>query len=72
VPGPDTGPQRSVSFEFSADRNQIYTAWNAIANLANQADTVKISVVATNEKGFDQSKLQNGVLEPLREIKLID
>jgi hypothetical protein len=33
---------------------------------------VKISVVATNEKGFDQSKLQNGVLEPLREIKLID
>lgn len=72
VTGPDTGPQRSVSFEFSADRNQIYTAWNAIANLANQADTVKISVVATNEKGFDQSKLQNGVLEPLREIKLID
>ena len=33
---------------------------------------VTISVAATNEEGFDQSKLQNGVLEPLREIKLID
>ena len=69
---PGTGPQRSVSFEFSADRNQLYTAWNALANLADQAGKVTISVAATNEKGFDQSKLQNGVLEPLREIKLID
>lgn len=63
---------RVVSLEFSADRNQLYTAWNALANLADQAGTVKISVVATRENGFDESKLQNGVLEPLREIKLID
>lgn len=74
TPAPPSGgsPQRSISFEFSADRNQLYTAWNALANLADQAGQVKISVAALNEKGFDQGKLQNGVLEPLREIKLID
>jgi hypothetical protein len=59
TPATGAGPQRSVSFEFRADRNQLYTAWNALANLADQAGKVTISVAATNENGFDQSKLQN-------------
>jgi len=32
---------------------------------------VKVNVTAESEKGFDKSKLQNGVLEPLREADLI-
>ena len=50
----------------------LYAAWNAIANLADLADRVKVTIRAESEKGFDSSKLQNGVLEPLREVDLID
>jgi hypothetical protein len=50
----------------------LYTAWNAIANLADLAGKVAVSVRAESEKGFDRNKLQNGVLEPLREADLID
>jgi hypothetical protein len=72
-PGSPTPPQqRTVEFAFSADRNQLFTAWNALANLADLAGRVTISVHADSEAGFDQSKLENGVLEPLRETKLID
>jgi hypothetical protein len=37
------------------------------ANLACMAGTVEVSVHAESEAGFENSKLQNGVLEPLRE-----
>jgi hypothetical protein len=67
-----TGPQTAVALNFTADRNQLYTAWNAIANLADLAGKVEVSIRAESEKGFDKSKLENGVLEPLREIELID
>jgi hypothetical protein len=61
-----------VELTFTADRNQLFTAWNAIANLADMAGKVKVTVHAESEKGFDKSKLQNGVLEPLREADLIE
>jgi len=63
--------QKSVEISFSADRNQLFTAWNAVANLADLAGKVDISVRADSAEGFDQSKLQNGVMEPLREADLI-
>lgn len=66
------GPQKSVEFSFSADRNQLFSAWNAIANLADLAGKVSVTVRADSAAGFDKSKLQNGVLEPLRESDLID
>jgi hypothetical protein len=69
-PGPV--PQGSVELAFSADRNQLFAAWNAIANLADLAGRVNVTVRASSEAGFDQNKLENGVLEPLRETKLID
>lgn len=81
VPGPITvgptpvagpGPQTAVALNFTADRNQLFTAWNALANLADQAGMISVSVSATREAGFDKSKLENGVLEPLRETGLID
>jgi hypothetical protein len=71
--GEDTTPaQRDVSLVFTADRNQLFTAWNALANLADLAGKVKITVTATLASGSDKTKLENGVLEPLRETKLIE
>jgi len=63
--------QRSVEINFSADRNQLFSAWNAIANLADLAGKVDVTVRADSAEGFDKNKLQNGVLEPLRESDLI-
>ena len=64
--------EKTVQVAFEANRNELYTAWNAIANLADLAGKVKVSVTATSDKGFDKNRLENGVLEPLRETKLID
>jgi len=57
---------------FTADRNQLFTAWNALANLADLAGKVSVSIRAESEKGFDRTKLQNGVIEPLKEADLIE
>ena len=44
----------------------------AIANLADMAGKVSVTVRAESEQGFDRSKLQNGVIEPPREADLIE
>jgi Protein of unknown function (DUF499) len=67
-----SGAQRSVEINFSADRSQLFSAWNAIANLADLAGKVNVTVRADSAEGLDKSKLQNGVLEPLRESDLIE
>jgi hypothetical protein len=64
--------EKAVELTFDVDRNQLFTAWNAIANLADLASKVKVTILADSEKGFDKGKLQNGVLEPLREADLIE
>jgi hypothetical protein len=75
--GPGASPQggataqKSIDINFSADRNQLFSAWNAIANLADLAGKVTVTVHADSAEGFDKGKLQNGVLEPLRESDLI-
>lgn len=72
-PGPTPTPtEKVVQVGFTADRDQLYTAWNAIANLADMAGKVTVTIRAESETGFDKSKLQNGVLEPLREADLIE
>jgi hypothetical protein len=70
-PEPPTATEKVVQVGFSANRDQLYTAWNAIANLADMAGKVEVSIRAESQTGFDKSKLQNGVLEPLREADLI-
>jgi len=71
-PTPPAGaPQRSVELSFTADRDQLFTAWSAMANLAEMAGKVSVTVKAESADGFDKSKLNNGVLEPLREADLI-
>src|SRR5262249_18742978 len=77
VPG-GTGPaaklatDKTVDISFTTDRNGLFTAWNAIANLADLAGKVQVTIHAESEKGFEKSKLQNGVMEPLREADLIE
>ena len=65
-------PDTTVELTFSADRNALYTAWNAVANLADLAGTLTVTVRAESAKGFDKTRLQNGVIEPLREADLIE
>jgi hypothetical protein len=64
--------EKMVQISFSADRDALYTAWNAAANLADLAGKVDVTLRAESETGFDKSKLQNGVIEPLREADLIE
>jgi hypothetical protein len=72
-PPPTPGaPQTSVDLTFSADRNELFAAWNAIANLADMAGKVTATIHAERPEGFDKTKLQNGVIEPLREADLIE
>ena len=66
------GIQRTVELTFQGDRTQLFTAWNAVANLADMAGKVSVTLHAESEKGFDKNKLQNGVLEPLKEADLIE
>lgn len=72
TPPPAPAVQHEVTLSFSADRDKLYTAWQAIANLADMAGKVAVSLRAESDKGFDKGKLQNGVLEPLREANLIE
>jgi hypothetical protein len=75
---PITGPvsvsksQTEIELTFSADRDQLFTAWNAVANLADLAGKVTVRLRAEKQDGFDKSKLQNGVIEPLKEADLIE
>lgn len=69
--GPDEA-RKVVDLSFTANREKLYSAWPAIANLANMAGRVDVNIHAESESGFDKSKLQNGVLEPLREADLIE
>jgi Protein of unknown function (DUF499) len=70
--GPGAGPQRVVDLSFAADRNQLYAAWQALANLADMSGKLSVNVHAESAAGFDKGKLQNGVIEPLREADLIE
>lgn len=63
---------REITFSFVADQRSLYQAWNAMANLADLAGEVSINAKATAPDGYDESKVENGVLEPLRELGLLD
>jgi len=51
---------------------KLYEAWQALANLADMAGKIELTIRAESEEGFDRSKLHNGVIEPLREADLIE
>ena len=70
-PGPSatSSPHR---LKFTAGRDALFSAWNALANLADMAGNVTVSVSVDEAVELDRHKLENGVLEPLRELGLID
>lgn len=77
-PGPEPEPpgpsdvHKTVNISFNADRDKLFNAWQAVANLADMAGTVNVSINVTSEEGFDKNKLRNAVLEPLQEADLIE
>jgi hypothetical protein len=62
----------TVQFSFDADRNKLYAAWQALANLADLCGKLTVSVKGEAPENLDKSKLENGVYEPLREANLIE
>lgn len=64
--------ETTVDLSFTADRDALFSAWNAMANLADMAGQVHVTIHAESPAGFDKAKLDNGVLEPLREADLIE
>ena len=73
LPGGAPAPSQpsTVQLSFDADRNKLYAAWQALANLADLCGSVTVSVKGEAPQGLDKSKLENGVYEPLREADLI-
>jgi len=70
-PRPTEG-QKRVSITFTANRDQLFGAWQAVANLADMAGKVFVTIDAESEEGFDKNKLRNAVIEPLQEADLIE
>lgn len=69
--GGDAGTN-TVELSLPADRNTLFTAWSVLANLADLAGQVSVTVKASGAQAFDQGKRDNGVLKPLRELGLIE
>ena len=61
-----------LKISFTASQHELYSAWSAIANLADVAGEVSVSVKAQSDAAFDMARIENGVLEPLRELGLLD
>lgn len=59
--------QTAVRLSMRMTRQQIYAGTKALANLADAAGTVHLTVEAQKMEGFDPTWLRNAVLEPLDE-----
>jgi hypothetical protein len=64
---PTPGKQTAVQLSFRATREQLFAAWQGLANLADAAGTVHVTVEGRKEDGFDQVWLRNAVTEPIEE-----
>ena len=69
---PSEGTPSDLTISFVANRDNVYAAWSAVANLVDVAGDISVRIKAKSETGIDKAKLENGVLEPLRELGLID
>ena len=61
--------QKLFNVQFQATRDQVFNAFQAIANLADKSDggKVTIRIEGTSAEGYDPSWLRNAVEEPLSE-----
>ena len=71
-PDPPPAGETPLRFGFTADRDALFEAWNALANLADMAGRVTINVSVDDAVELDRHNVENYVLEPLRELGLID
>ena len=71
-PDPPPGADREVAISFTADRDKLFDAWRALANLADLTGQITISAKAASTDPLDRNKLEHSVLEPLRELGLLD
>jgi hypothetical protein len=64
--------RKRVALKFEATREQVFKAFPAIANLADQSDghKVQITIEGTSIGGYDSSWLRNAVEEPLDEAEI--
>ena len=70
--GTATARQGTLRLKFTATRDQLFKAFPAIANLADQSTDrkVTVNVEATSADGFDPSWFRNAVREPLEEADI--
>jgi len=66
------GTGSSIFLRFEANRDQVYQAFLAVANLADRADGGKILIQITAQaaNGFDPDWYRNAVEEPLDEADI--
>jgi hypothetical protein len=69
TPGPGPTPEKrtAVQLSFWATREQLFNAWNAVANLAEASGRVHVTVEGRKDDGFDPVWLRNAVTEPIEE-----
>ena len=72
APTPAPGAGREVALSFTAGSGKLFDAWRALANLADLAGEITISAKVTSTGSLDPSRLEHGVLEPLRELGLLE
>ncbi len=68
---PELGSESEVSYVLEANRDQLFKAWSALANLAEMAGKVVMHVQAKSDKKLDRNKLRNAVEEPLDELGVL-
>ncbi len=59
--------QTHVELRLRLTRAKLYASFNALANLAEKAGAIEVSVTADSMTGFDPVWLRNAVREPLEE-----
>ena len=66
------GIDREVAISFTAGSDKLFDAWRALANLADLTGRITISAKAAADDPLDRNTLEHSVLEPLRELGLLD
>lgn len=75
-PGPGTPPAPGgprpqkvarVCITMRVGKTSLYKTFHPLANLAERADTIRVTVEAEHPEGFDATWLRNAVREPLEE-----
>ena len=69
MPPPPT-PAGALWLRMTLNRQQLYQIFNAISNLTEKAGTIRVTVEAEADEGFDPNWLRNAVLEPLKEANI--